>query len=195
MELNTDHWLITKTGPKGKRQDLDAILVKDSTYKYTTALKKRLVRAGLLEYRCYLCGIHEWENKELTLEMDHANGDRNDNRIDNLRLLCPNCHSQTPTHGSKNGRYRINDKLKRAITAGRRKQKYKTNKCVDCQKGISYGATQCKSCYGKDREQTKISWPPVEELFKRVRDEGYSAVARDLGVSDNAVRKRIKNHS
>ena len=129
LNLKTEHWRETKTGPKGKRQSLDEILVKDSKYKYSSSLKKRLVRAGLLEYRCYICGINEWREKELTLEMDHANGDRMDNRIENLRLLCPNCHSQTLTHTGRNGRanYTINDNLKRAIADGRKKQKYKNN--------------------------------------------------------------------
>lgn len=197
LNLSIEHWEETRTGPKGKRQSLDQILVKDSSYQYSSSLKKRLLRAGLLEYRCYTCGINEWRGKDLTLEMDHANGDRRDNRMDNLRLLCPNCHAQTPTHSGRNGRanYGINEKLKRAIADGKKKQRYKTNKCIDCNKGISYGATQCKSCYGKDRETTKIEWPPVEELFKKVRETSYAAVARELGVSDNAVRKRIKNHS
>jgi len=50
---------------------------------------------GLLEYKCSICGINTWLNKPLTLQLDHINGDNRDNRIEILRLLCPNCHSQT----------------------------------------------------------------------------------------------------
>lgn len=65
-------------------------------------LKGRLIAAGLLEPRCEECGIEEWRDKALSLELHHRNGDGLDNRLENLALLCPNCHSQTPTWGGKN---------------------------------------------------------------------------------------------
>lgn len=72
------------------------ILVKDSTFS-TSHLKKRLVKDGMLEYLCSECGITDWNNLPLSLQMHHINGDHRDNRISNLCLLCPNCHSQTST--------------------------------------------------------------------------------------------------
>ena len=66
-------------------------------------LKKRLIRDNLLNNSCYECGlIPEWNGKKLVLVLDHINGIHNDNRIDNLRLLCPNCNSQTDTFAGKN---------------------------------------------------------------------------------------------
>lgn len=81
---------------KRKRIPLEEILVKDSSYK-GTELKKRLWKAGLLPLNCY-CGINDIK----LLTLDHINGDKRDNRLENLRILCYNCHALTNTFGSKN---------------------------------------------------------------------------------------------
>ena len=83
---------------------LSDILVEDSTYTTIWRLKRRLLSEGILEYRCYLCGLTEWNGKPITLQLDHINGVHLDHRIENLRLLCPNCHSQTETFAGRNKR-------------------------------------------------------------------------------------------
>ena len=65
-------------------------------------LRKTIIREQLLPYKCAICGITEWQGKTLSLELDHINGENNDNRLENLRFLCPNCHSQTTTYGARN---------------------------------------------------------------------------------------------
>jgi HNH endonuclease len=65
-------------------------------------LKKRVLRLGLKEERCEHCGISEWRGLKLGLALHHVNGDGADNRIENLQLLCPNCHSQTETFAGRN---------------------------------------------------------------------------------------------
>ena len=81
---------------------LDEILVENSTYANISRLKIRLVNEGKLEYKCQICGINEWLGQKLSLQLDHINGINNDHRIENLRFLCPNCHSQTETYAGKN---------------------------------------------------------------------------------------------
>ncbi len=67
-----------------------------------THVKLRLIRAGLLENRCDECGLTDWRGRPLSIHIDHINGVRGDNRLENLRMLCPNCHSQTDTFGGRN---------------------------------------------------------------------------------------------
>lgn len=77
-----------------------------SSCKNRWSLRSRLLREGLLTPKCYECGITHWLGEPLSLHLDHINGEKTDNRIENLRMLCPNCHSQTPTFGAKNIRFR-----------------------------------------------------------------------------------------
>ena len=100
--LDTSHftgqsWSRGCSFPQGQRaRPLEEILVKDSTYG-SGKLRVRLIAAGLKQARCETCGLSTWRDQRLTLQLDHINGDPTDNRLVNLRILCPNCHSQTDT--------------------------------------------------------------------------------------------------
>jgi hypothetical protein len=94
-------------------------------------LKRRLIREGLLIDHCYVCGLTEWLGKPIVQRLDHVNGVNDDYRLENLRLLCPNCDSQTPTYCGRNME-------RRAVV----------NHC-GCGKEIERRSTQCKSCAGK----------------------------------------------
>lgn len=85
----------------GVKHILTDILIKNSPYKSSYSLKKRLYKEGLKTEQCEECKLVEWNDKPITLELDHINGDNTDNRIENLKILCPNCHSQTPTFRNK----------------------------------------------------------------------------------------------
>ena len=91
-----------RTSKAHQRYDIKDILVENSSYQNIASLKKRLISEGLMEYKCAICGIDSWLNKPLSLQLDHINGINNDHRLSNLRLLCPNCHSQTDTYAGKN---------------------------------------------------------------------------------------------
>jgi len=81
---------------------LSEVLIENSTYA-RHALKKRLIEEKLLEYKCQSSSNEgTWNGYRLSLHLDHVNGIFNDNRLANLRFLCPNCHSQTDSYAGKN---------------------------------------------------------------------------------------------
>lgn len=88
-----------------RRRPLDHFLVVGSGCK-SSWLRVRLIEEGILDPECAMCGKATWLGKPIPLELEHKNGDRTDNRIENLELLCPNCHALTPTYRGRNiGRY------------------------------------------------------------------------------------------
>jgi hypothetical protein len=90
---------------------LELVLTEKSGYN-TNRLKKRLIRLGILRQTCAECGQGaEWNGKPLVLVLDHINGNNTDHRLQNLRLLCPNCNSQTPTFCGKNVRQAFGSSL------------------------------------------------------------------------------------
>lgn len=98
-----------KLKPHNRRKKYDVKEFTERFLKYNGAniisdvLKKSLLEKGLLKNKCEMCGNDgEWLEKKLTLQLDHINGVREDNRLENLRILCPNCHSQTHTYSGKN---------------------------------------------------------------------------------------------
>lgn len=86
------------------RLPLNTILVADSRYTSLRTLKRRLLADGLIQPWCSECGLSEWRGSRLALVLDHINGEPRDHRLENLRLLCPNCNSQTPTFAGRNKR-------------------------------------------------------------------------------------------
>ena len=140
LKLDTSHFT-GKGHLKGKRHDwapktpTSEILVENSSYGGSShQLKLRLIKEGFLERRCYSCNLTEWRGDPIPIELEHINGNNIDNRIDNLSILCPNCHAQTSTYRGKN-----------------QKRKKKELICKTCSNNIYYGnkSGYCHSCYWK----------------------------------------------
>lgn len=200
-EFNIDNSHFTGRGHlKGKTHNwkksipLEKILVEYSNYQ-SHKLKLRLIKEKIMENKCLKCKTSTWEGETLSLHLDHINGTKTDNRIENLQLLCPNCHSLTSTYCGKNKKnqpkiYKKSIKTKSLLP----KALSPKNKCTDCGFVIGVRAERCVSCATK-LQPTKIKWPPIEELKERLGNSNYSKLGKELGVSDNAIRKHLKNNT
>ena len=93
--------LYKPAGAKNIKYKLTDILSGKHPQYPTSKLSKRLVKEGYKDYKCEKCGIQDWCEEKISLELNHIDGDRYNHSIENLELLCPNCHSQTPTYRSK----------------------------------------------------------------------------------------------
>ena len=196
----------------GNYYTLDEILIENSPYKSTGRLKKRLINDGLLEYKCDECGLDEWLGKEIVLQLDHINGINDDNRLENLRLLCPNCHSQTDTFcRSNNPKYTNPEKIcgcgntkktssKVCVECYKNRYKEKGFKRYDMENNSNFcecgnkkhkNSKQCSECQHLKYRKVK-NRPSKEELLKELVASNYSAMGRKYGVSDNTIRKWMK---
>jgi len=180
--ISTDHFDRGGTRPPWREAvPLTEVLVEGSTYQ-RRSLKRRLFAEGIKQRQCELCGQGEqWRGKRMALVLDHANGVWNDNRLDNLRILCPNCNATLETHcGRKNRRT-----------------------CVD--RECAYCGDTFAPKYGKQRFCSRpcgarhnapalrlVERPPYEQLMAELAASSYLAVGRKYGVSDNAIRKWVR---
>lgn len=215
----------------GSKRPIEYYLVENGQMS-SSSLKERLLKEGLLEPKCAaphcphpittIDGL-TGEERPTPLTLDHINGINNDNRLENLRLLCANCDRFNPTFCRGNGTRKskvTNSKLKNKCECGNTKY-YKATRCnacylkyrsanktekirdtkIPCSCGNlkDYRSIKCSKCEEQRRKEfvfpykTKIDWPTDEELLQMVNETSFLATGKSLGVSDNAVRKRLKN--
>jgi len=162
---------------------LAAVLVEGSTY-HRGHLKRRLLEQGLKRPECEMCGQGEvWHGRRMSMVLDHINGVHDDHRLENLRILCPNCNATLDTHCGKHKTRKHHD---RACPT-----------CGETFRPSNGGQRYCSnSCAGRGEAsrraqvlRRRIERPPYEQLVAEIEAAGYLAVGRKYGVSDNAIRK------
>lgn len=155
-------------------------------------LKNKLIELEYKEKRCELCGNSEWMGKPIKLQLHHIDGNHDNNSLENLQILCPNCHSLTDNFGVYNS-----EKVKERIKERAR------NTCKKCGKKIRKNnkSNLCYLCYSKyhrkkkkKKKSPKKTITPLrnitrEELKRLIRTVPFTQIGIMFGVSDNAIRK------
>lgn len=139
LDLSHIKWGFGKSKINNVKRPLNEVLTMNSTYYSTHHLKSRLLNEGLLLPYCDICKLSMWLGKFISLQLNHINGDRLDNRIENLQILCPNCHSQTNNYAGKKNK---------GVTRAPK------NVCIDCGKFIGKKALRCHLCNSLNKKTT-----------------------------------------
>ena len=168
---------------------LEEVLIEKSTYS-RQHVKRRLFKEGLKEPVCEMCGQDEmWHGRPMGMIIDHINGVRDDHRLENLRIVCPNCASTLDTHCGRKNRVskakRDCRRCGRPFFPGRPQQRYCSREC---------GTRWDRSKLRRKPVTTgrRIERPPYEQLLAEIEATSYCAVGRKYGVSDNAIRKWVR---
>ena len=183
---------------------MEEILVENRPYN-TNTLKKRLIKEGYKDHKCENCGRSEWEGNPIPLELHHINGDRNDNRIENLEILCPNCHTMTDNFRGSNKKrydYKNNNEVTNVAPKVPQNKQPKTKLVIKKEKVKKY----CEYC-GKELKNKRNKYcsqecahnavskrPPVKEFIDKINEYNGNkcAIGRYYGVSDKAIAKWIQ---
>lgn len=181
-----------------KRLPDEKVFIENSTYT-NQKLKRRLLNSNIKENKCEICGISEWQGKPISLQVHHINGIHNDNRLENLQILCPNCHSQTDNFTSKNKKQeKTHYKKKEKISENKgkiriKKQKEKKNDKLEKKQKPKRNKKEWEEI---KKQMWNISHPSKEELlnvFKEIKT--FKGVGKKYGVSDNSIRKWFKHYN
>ncbi len=165
--------------------------LKNPSYIKSNQLKLLLIKFNLLAYECSKCkNTGTWQNEPLIIQLDHKDGNKHNNEIQNLRLLCPNCHTQTSTYSGKN------------IKSGKKIKTIKIKKiekqCPKCNGKLSKSGKICMSCYINQHKQNnnlrnKLKTYGLDKIINELKNTSYCALAKKFNVSDNSIRKIIKS--
>ena len=171
-----------------RRRPLNEILVEHSTFS-RNHLKERLYEEGLKRPLCELCGQDEhWKGGVMSLILDHVNGVSDDHRLANLRIVCPNCAATLDTHCARKRRLiRVEQDCVRCGRPFRpryRRQRYCSREC---------GMRWDRSGVARPASR-KVDRPPYSQLLREVHAIGFSATGRRYGVTDNAIRKWLRQY-
>jgi hypothetical protein len=183
--IDTSHFKLHKIDVNTYvKYDLKDLLVEKSNIT-SSKLKDKLYKEGLKERKCVLCGQDEnWRGKHMSLILDHINGVSDDNRLENLRIVCPNCNATLETHCRGANKLLQMEETKKLNFE-------KTHKVCECGNYMSKKAKLCLKCFNINKSNI-AGKPSLAQLKLDIEELGYKGSGRKYGVSDNAIRKWLK---
>ena len=178
LNIDTSHFGSVTNKTKRTREN---VFIKDATC--SNNILRRFYLKENLDYKCAICDQEPfWKGKPLIMILDHINGIHTDNRLENLRWVCPNCNAQLETTNGKN--------------ANRRPKKIR--QCPDCGARIYKTSTKCNNCENKKRRleyQKKLKATIDRDTLKRlIRTTSFNKIGKMYGVSDNTIREWCKKY-
>ena len=173
-EIDTSHFTFRTKAVTSKKKSAIEYLKTGSKIQ-TSKLKEKLFKEGLKENRCEICGADTWLGKRLICQLHHINGDNTDNRLENLQILCPNCHSQTDNYCGQANR---TEKEKHYCEICGRELKWKHSRL-------------CPQCAARNRGKINIEKEEFIAVLKKHNGNRLQA-AKELNVSETTVRKYCK---
>lgn len=160
------------------------------------SLKLRLIKEGVLNRLCSVCGFSEWMGREIPLELDHIDGNRYNNNLENIRIICPNCHAQTDNYKSKNrNRYSNSPSYPKKEIESRsiNKRRKKVNKCKECGMDTTNKSYCSQECFRVS--ERRVGWPDRDTLLDLIKEVSMLKIGKMYGVCDNTVRKWAKYYN
>ena len=179
LNIDTSHFGVGENKTKRTKEN---VFTKNATCNNSTL--RRFYLKENLDYKCAICDQEPfWKGKPLIMILDHINGIHTDNRLENLRWVCPNCNAQLETTNRNKTKPKKNPNI---------------NRCIECGKRIYKTSTKCNDCENKERKikfkQRLKNIIDRDTLKRLIRTTSFNKIGKMYGVSDNTIREWCKKY-
>ncbi len=195
-------------GLRGKKISVNkkpvSYFLRNGSFIISHTLKNKLIKEGIKDNICEKCHNKKWNGLDIPLELHHIDGQKFNNELSNLQILCPNCHAQTNNYGIRNliksketdinniinKKDQSNNIIQKTISSKCKKENKKKHYFCECGKEIKKLSKRCPTCDKINKRKVK-NRPEKDELIKMIKETSLEAVGRKFGVTGKAIKKWI----